>query len=82
MTRETLSYNPGQSPFASPQGKRVTDLRTALRDAMAQLDHEQTPSATLAAELLLMHTIGRDRAWLYAHPEQELDAATRERYFC
>ena len=35
----------------------------------------------LAAELLLMHTLGRDRAWLYAHPEHELDAAARERYF-
>jgi release factor glutamine methyltransferase len=28
-----------------------------------------------------MHTLGRDRAWLYAHPEQELNAETRERYF-
>jgi release factor glutamine methyltransferase len=28
-----------------------------------------------------MHTLGRDRTWLYAHPEQELDAAARERYF-
>ena len=27
-----------------------------------------------------MHTLGRDRTWLYAHPEQELDAATSERY--
>jgi release factor glutamine methyltransferase len=27
-----------------------------------------------------MHTLGRDRTWLYAHSEEELDAATRERY--
>ena len=27
-----------------------------------------------------MHVLGRDRAWLYAHPEQELDAAQREEY--
>lgn len=60
---------------------RVTDLRSALRDAIAQLDREQVPSAALAAELLLMHTLGKDRAWLYAHPEHELDAATREKYF-
>lgn len=30
------------------------------------------PSAALAAELLLMHVLGRERAWLYAHPEYEL----------
>lgn len=38
-------------------------------------------SAPLAAELLLMHTLGRDRAWIYAHPEQELDTAACESYF-
>jgi release factor glutamine methyltransferase len=31
------------------------------------------PSAPLAAELLLMHVLQRDRAWLYAHPESELN---------
>ncbi len=30
------------------------------------------PSAPLAAELLLMHVLRRDRTWLYAHPEFEL----------
>ena len=81
MIRETLSHNPGQSPFASHPGERVTDIRSALRDAIAQLERAQTPSAGLAAELLLMHALGRDRAWLYAHPEEDLGAATRERYF-
>jgi release factor glutamine methyltransferase len=28
-----------------------------------------------------MHTLGRDRAWLYAHPEHALDAEARARYF-
>ena len=60
---------------------RVTDLRSVLRDAIVQLECEQVPSAALAAELLLMHTLGKDRAWLYAHPEHELDAAAREKYF-
>ena len=59
---------------------QVTDLRSALRDAIAQLE-ANVPSAALAAELLLMHTLGKDRAWLYAHPEHELDAAAREKYF-
>jgi release factor glutamine methyltransferase len=60
---------------------RFTDLRSALGDAIAQLEREPVPSAPLAAELLLMHTLGCDRTWLYAHPERELDAAMRERYF-
>ena len=47
---------------------------------MAQLERERIPSAPLTAELLLMHALGRDRTFLYAHPEHELDAATRERY--
>jgi release factor glutamine methyltransferase len=60
---------------------RFSSVRDALRDAIAQLESEQVPSAALAAELLLMHTLGRDRTWLYAHPEQEVDAATCEKYF-
>jgi release factor glutamine methyltransferase len=65
-----------QSPITSYQS-----LAVALRDGIAQLERENVPSSALAAELLLMHALGRDRAWLYAHPEQELDAATREQYF-
>jgi release factor glutamine methyltransferase len=56
-------------------------LLAALRDGIAQLESEHILSAPLAAELLLMHTLERDRTWLYSNPEQELDAATRERYF-
>jgi release factor glutamine methyltransferase len=65
-----------QSPITGHQS-----LFTALREAVARLEREHAPSAPLAAELLLMHILGRDRAWLYAHPEQELDRTTRERYF-
>lgn len=39
------------------------------------------PSAALAAELLLIHALRQDRTWLYAHPEVELDAMTRDSYF-
>jgi len=70
-----------ESPFASAQGKPITHVRTALGDAIAQLERGHVPSAALAAELLLMHALGRDRAWLYAHPEEALDAATGEQYF-
>jgi len=70
-----------QSPLASARGKPITDVRSALGDGIAQLERENVPSAALAAELLLMHTLGQDRAWLYAHPEQKLDAASLDQYF-
>ena len=65
-----------QSPITSHQS-----LLTALRDGIAQLERDHVPSAALAAELLLMHSLGRDRAWIYAHPEAELEEAKREQYF-
>jgi release factor glutamine methyltransferase len=57
------------------------DVRSALKKGMARLRAAQVPSHTLAAEVLLMHAIGRDRAWLYAHPEELLDAAAAENFF-
>src|SRR6202140_1636679 len=68
-------------PRITSHESRVTTLGSSLRGAIAQLESERIPSASLAAELLLMHALGRDRTWLYTHPEQELDATTRERYF-
>jgi release factor glutamine methyltransferase len=73
------------STFSEPRitnhESRITDLRSTLRDAIAQLENAHVPSASLAAELLLMCTLGRDRAWLYSYPEHELDATTHDRYF-
>jgi release factor glutamine methyltransferase len=57
------------------------DVRTALTEAMARLGAAQVPSHALAAELLLMHTLGCDRAWIYTHPEGPLDSATMANYF-
>ena len=57
------------------------DVRTALKQGLAQLREEHVPSFTLAAELLLLHVLGRDRTWLYAHPEEEISSADAERYF-
>ena len=48
---------------------------------MARLRAADTPSHTLATELLLMHALGRDRAWMYAHVEERLDAAKSEEFF-
>jgi release factor glutamine methyltransferase len=60
-------------------GASAAELRAALRAAIARFEECDVPSAPLAAELLLMHVLQRDRAWLYAHPESELspnEAAT------
>jgi release factor glutamine methyltransferase len=55
------------------------DIRAALRTGICHLRDADVASYTLAAELLLLHVLRRDRAWLYAHPEepihsQDLDA--------
>src|SRR5712691_8277388 len=59
----------------------MTDVRTALKQGLAQLREAHVPSFTLAAELLLLHVLGRDRTWLYAHPEEHVSTADTERYF-
>jgi release factor glutamine methyltransferase len=56
------------------------DARTALKTGIAQLREATVPSFTLAAELLLLHVAGRDRTWLYAHPEEILPEETTNRY--
>ena len=49
------------------------DVRAAVEERPSRVSEEcNVPSAPLAAELLLMHVLQRDRAWLYAHPEYEL----------
>ena len=57
------------------------DVRTALKQGIAQLRNAHVPSFTLAAELLLLHTLGRDRTWLYAHPEENISRAQAQRFF-
>jgi len=62
-------------------GQAAFDVRSALKEGMARLRAANTPSHTLAAELLLMHALGRDRAWLYTHSDDSLDRAAAEKYF-
>jgi release factor glutamine methyltransferase len=57
------------------------DARTALKAGVARLREAGVPSFTLAAELLLLHVAGRDRTWLYAHPEDNLSKEQRELFF-
>src|SRR5256885_14846298 len=56
------------------------DVRSALKLGLAQLRDAHVPSFTLAAELLLLHVLGRDRTWLYAHPEEQISSADAERF--
>lgn len=46
----------------------------ALKAGIEQLISSGVPSPRMNAELLLMFTLGRDRAYLYGHPEQVIDA--------
>jgi len=57
------------------------NVRTALQQALVELERARVPSQGLAAELLLQHALDRDRAWLYAHPEEELPPSEAENFF-
>src|SRR5882762_197720 len=57
------------------------DVRTAFKKGIAQLREADVPSFTLAAELLLLHVLGRNRTWLYAHPEEIVSDAELQRFF-
>jgi release factor glutamine methyltransferase len=57
------------------------DVRTALKNGIAQLRDAHVPSFMLAAEILLIHTLGRDRTWLYAHPEETVTDVDAEKFF-
>jgi release factor glutamine methyltransferase len=57
------------------------DARTALKTGIAKLRDANVPFFTLAAELLLLHVAGRNRTWLYAHPEDNLLERQEELFF-
>jgi release factor glutamine methyltransferase len=63
-------------PLADP----TFNIRAALKQGMGQLRAAAIPSHTLAAEVLLMHVLGRDRAWMYSHPEEILVPTAAEKY--
>lgn len=60
--------------------KLPVQLKASLGSAIARLTADQVPSPRLNAELLLMFTLGCDRAYLFAHPERELTAEEQTRY--
>jgi len=48
------------------------DLRTALLQGQQLLEESKIAAPRLTAEVLLAHAAGHDRAWLYAHSDEEL----------
>ena len=59
----------------------MMDVRSTLKQGLAHLREAHVPSHTLATELLLLHVLGRDRTWIYAHPEEQVSTADAERFF-
>jgi release factor glutamine methyltransferase len=55
-------------------------LQQALRSAIDRLTAAHVGSPRMNAEVLLMFTLGCDRAYLYAHPERELTGDELDRY--
>jgi release factor glutamine methyltransferase len=55
-------------------------VREALKEAIARFTAADVPSSGLAAELLLMRAVKRDKTWIYAHPEAALDSATEHQF--
>src|SRR2546421_163692 len=55
-------------------------LKDALTRAVAKLATANVPSPRLNAETLLLFTLSCDRAYLYAHAEQELTADELTRF--
>jgi release factor glutamine methyltransferase len=62
------------------QVSQEKSVRALLKSGIAQLRDAHAPSFTLAAELLLLHVLGRDRTWIYAHPEEEISGPDAEHY--
>jgi release factor glutamine methyltransferase len=55
-------------------------LIKAINSASAKLAAAGVPNARLDAELLVCHTLGRDRAWLLAHIQDGLDDERRRMF--
>ena len=55
-------------------------LKAKLLSAVERLTEANVPSPRMNAELLLMFTLGCERAYLYAHPERNLTSDETARY--
>ena len=59
----------------------MTTIDRALSVGLQRLGGLQDSDSSLEAQLLLAHTLQRDRSWLYAWPEYELRAEQEQAYF-
>jgi release factor glutamine methyltransferase len=57
------------------------DVRSVLREGIARLRAGRVASDTLAAEVLLLFSLGCDRTWLYSHADEQLDPYLVANYF-
>src|ERR1700736_1343419 len=57
------------------------DIRTALKKGIQHLRDAGIPSYTLAAELLLLDALGRDRTCIYSHPEEAINHEAEQQFF-
>ncbi|HKW16323.1 MAG TPA: peptide chain release factor N(5)-glutamine methyltransferase [Terriglobales bacterium] len=64
----------------APCSNGLVLLGQSLNAAIERLTAARVPSPRMNAELLLMFTLGRDRAYLYGHPEHELSGDDQSRY--
>src|SRR5918995_1603731 len=60
--------------MATPE-RTDTTVGTTLADATDRLRIAGSPTPRLDAEVLVAHVAGRDRAWVLAHPEADLELA-------
>lgn len=56
----------------------MTTVRDLLQEGKCQLDGFESPR--LEAEILLMHTLGVSRAWLFAHSDQTIEGSAADMY--
>lgn len=61
-------------------GASETTVGAAILGATDRLRAAGSPSPRLDAELLLAFSTDRDRSWVLAHPDNELDPAVAERF--
>jgi release factor glutamine methyltransferase len=73
------SVNPAKLPRPWNSGPKM-QLKQAQDTAYKILLENDVPSPRLNAELLLQFVLGRERAYLYAHPERELTADEQAEY--
>lgn len=79
MPNKKRTYNP------LPLGIKYDNIigmtiRDALKRAQARLDQAQISGGRLDSQLIMAYVVGRDRAWLLAHDDTELDEPQLEQF--